>query len=90
MAKAKTVEQDSETKMILSFIKGAVRTVLNKIPATLIAVCVGAILGGFLGLVVLPLAPFFVIGGAVFFGLPVAIWEYLILSRDETAWDYII
>lgn len=93
-SKVEVESEDHEPRTILNtlrrFITGAIKAVIRSIPATFIAIIVGAIIGGFLGLAVLPLAPLFAVGGAVLLGVPVAIWEYILLSREESPWDYII
>jgi hypothetical protein len=66
-----------------------VRAVLSEIPATIIAIVVGALLGGFLGLAFLPFAPFAAVAGAVLLGLPVAVWEYTLQKRGESAAEYL-
>lgn len=83
--KSRTVKQ-----VLGRFAGGALRAVIMQIPVTLIAVIIGAVTGGFLGLAMIPLAPFFALGGAVSLGLPVAVWEHVLLRNDESAWDYIL
>lgn len=75
--------------LVSEFIFGVFKAVWNVIPTTLLAIGIGAIAGGFSGLPFGPLSSLTAVGGAVLFGLPVAIWEYKIRSNDETAHDYI-
>jgi uncharacterized membrane protein YoaK (UPF0700 family) len=63
--------------------------VFQVIPATLVAIVVGAVGGGFLGLPFGPLATLFAVAGAVLLGLPVAIWEYKIQDGGGSARDFL-
>ena len=83
-----TTKSSSISKTIRKFIFGSIKAILTAIPTTIIAIVIGAVAGGFLGLASGPIAPFFAVVGAIVLGLPVAIWEYKIKKRGESAWDF--
>jgi uncharacterized membrane protein len=84
-----TVTEEEESDGVPRRVVRVVRAVLSEIPATIIAIVVGALLGGFLGLAFLPFAPFAAVAGAVLLGLPVAVWEYTLQKRGESAAEYL-
>jgi len=73
--------------LLIQFATKVVRAVFTNIPATIMAILIGAFGGGLIGLTFGPLAPLFALGGALFLGLPVAIWEYKIKSNGESLWE---
>lgn len=74
-------------KLATKFTTTLIRRVFIQIPSTILAIMIGAFAGGFIGLTFGPLAPLFALAGAIFIGVPVAVWEYKIKDKGGSSWD---
>lgn len=80
-------EDKSVRSLANRFATRAIKRVFIQIPATIYAIAIGAIFGGFLGLAFAPFAPLFSLLGAILLGTPVAIFEYKIKKEGGSSWD---